>query len=105
MFYDPSLVAMLDTLAFLNKLNHKVEGLKVSCEVFHLNELGELLDIRVDYVLWLTDSNVSNPIYSNTNIFNSKKSFRQESSSYAIILSCSTQRLKPKYSKRTNRFR
>lgn len=58
-FYDPSLEAMLNTLTFLNKLNHNVEGLKVSSDVFHLTDLGELLDIRVDYVLWLTDQNVS----------------------------------------------
>lgn len=58
MFYDPSLEAMLDILAFLNKLNHSVDGLKVSYDIFHLNDLGELLDITADYVLWLSDSSV-----------------------------------------------
>lgn len=58
-FYDASLEAMLNILAFLNKLNHSVEGLKVSYDIFHLTDLGELLDIRVDYVLWLQDQNVS----------------------------------------------
>jgi E3 ubiquitin-protein ligase HERC4 len=56
-FYDLSLVAMLDTLTYLNKLNHNVEGLKVSYDTFHISELEDYLDIRVDYFMWLTDSN------------------------------------------------
>jgi hypothetical protein len=58
-FYDLSLVAMLDTLTYLNKLNHNVEGLKVPYDTFHISELEDYLDIRVDYFMWLTDSNVS----------------------------------------------
>lgn len=50
---------MLDMMAFLNKLNHNADGLKVSYDIFHLNDLSEMLDIRIDYVLWLTDQNVS----------------------------------------------
>lgn len=50
---------MLDMMAFLNKLNHNADGLKVSYDIFHLNELSEMLDIRFDYVLWLQDQNVS----------------------------------------------
>ncbi|XP_049820942.1 probable E3 ubiquitin-protein ligase HERC4 isoform X2 [Aethina tumida] len=54
-FYDASLVAMLDVLSLLNKLNHSVDGLKVPYDTFHLNELSECLDVRVDYLLWLGD--------------------------------------------------
>lgn len=61
---------MLNTLAFLNKLNHNVEGMKVSYDIFHLTELGDLLDIRVDYVLWLSDPNVSNIIFYLLNLPN-----------------------------------
>ncbi|KAJ8935929.1 hypothetical protein NQ318_008705 [Aromia moschata] len=55
-FYDPSLVTMLDMLAYLNKLNHNIEGLKVPYDTFHITELSEFMDVRVDYVLWLSDS-------------------------------------------------
>ncbi|KAJ8938616.1 hypothetical protein NQ314_011425 [Rhamnusium bicolor] len=54
-FYDPSLVAMLDLLTFLNKLNHNVDGLKVPYDTFHIVELSDFMDVRVDYVLWLSD--------------------------------------------------
>ncbi|XP_063931720.1 probable E3 ubiquitin-protein ligase HERC4 isoform X2 [Zophobas morio] len=56
-FYDSSLVAMLDTLTYLNKLNHSVEGLKVPYDTFHISDLSDYLDVRVDYVMWLTDQN------------------------------------------------
>ncbi|XP_015840693.1 probable E3 ubiquitin-protein ligase HERC4 isoform X2 [Tribolium castaneum] len=56
-FYDPSLVAMLDTLTYLNKLNHSVEGLKVPYDTFYISDLCDYLDVRVDYVMWLTDPN------------------------------------------------
>lgn len=49
---------MLDMLAFLNKLNHNVDGLKVCYDIFHLNDLSEMLDIRIDYVLWLSEQKV-----------------------------------------------
>lgn len=59
-FYDASLYAMLEILMFLHKLNRKVEaGLKVSYDTFYLPELSECMDVRVDYLLWLTDSGVS----------------------------------------------
>ncbi|XP_018560806.1 probable E3 ubiquitin-protein ligase HERC4 isoform X2 [Anoplophora glabripennis] len=54
-FYDPSLVAMLDILAYLNKLNHSVDGLRVPYDTFHIIELSEFMDVRVDYVYWLSD--------------------------------------------------
>lgn len=46
-------------MAFLNKLNHNADGLKVSYDIFHLNDLSEMVNIKVDYVLWLSDQNVS----------------------------------------------
>lgn len=58
MFYDASLVTMLDILTFMNKLNHSIEGLKVPYDTFHLNELGDYLDVRADYISWLMDTNV-----------------------------------------------
>ncbi|XP_050295958.1 probable E3 ubiquitin-protein ligase HERC4 isoform X2 [Anthonomus grandis grandis] len=55
-FYDAALVSMLDLMAYLNKLNHNgAEGLKVPYETFHISDLQDYLDIRYDYVLWLTD--------------------------------------------------
>ncbi|CAG9823178.1 unnamed protein product [Phaedon cochleariae] len=54
-FYDSSLVAALDMLALLNKINHSVEGLKVPYDTFHISDISECLDIRVDYVRWLSD--------------------------------------------------
>lgn len=58
-FYDASLVTMLDIMAFLNKLNHTMNGLKVPYDIFHLNDLSEYLDVRVDYIMWLSDHDVS----------------------------------------------
>ncbi|KAG5879073.1 hypothetical protein JTB14_023897 [Gonioctena quinquepunctata] len=54
-FYDSSLVAMLDLLAFLNKINHNMEGLKVPYDTFHMSDLSDYLDVRIDYVTWLSD--------------------------------------------------
>ncbi|KAI4456139.1 ubiquitin-protein ligase e3a-related [Holotrichia oblita] len=55
---DGSLIAMLDILALLNRLNHKIDGLKVAYDTFHINDLGEVLDVRIDYIQWLTDDTV-----------------------------------------------
>lgn len=44
---------------YLHKLNRSVEGSKVSNDTFHLPEISECLDVRVDYLLWLTDPGVS----------------------------------------------
>lgn len=49
---------MLEVMKNLNKLNHRVEGLKVPYDTFHIPEITEFLDIRVDYFLWLSDRNV-----------------------------------------------
>lgn len=57
-FYDSCLLAMLEILAFLNKINHSIEGLKVPYDTFHMNDLSEYLDVRVDYVYWLSDQGV-----------------------------------------------
>jgi len=50
---------MLDLMAYLNKLNHNEDGLKVPYDIFHINELHDYLDVRVDYVMWLSDNDVS----------------------------------------------
>lgn len=50
---------MLDTLTLLNKLNHTTDGLKVPYDTFHLNDLTEYVDVRIDYLHWLTDTSVS----------------------------------------------
>uniref|UniRef100_A0AAR5Q3R7 HECT-type E3 ubiquitin transferase n=2 Tax=Dendroctonus ponderosae TaxID=77166 RepID=A0AAR5Q3R7_DENPD len=47
---------MLDIMVFLNKLNHNIDGLKVPYDIFHMNELHDYLDVRFDYVLWLSDN-------------------------------------------------
>lgn len=46
-------------LAQLNQLNHNVEGLKVPYDTFHLPNLNQYLDVRIDYVSWLNDPSVS----------------------------------------------
>lgn len=53
--WDSSLVISLDMLAQLNQLNHNVEGLKVPYDTFHLPNLNQYLDVRIDYVSWLSD--------------------------------------------------
>ncbi|XP_022919461.1 probable E3 ubiquitin-protein ligase HERC4 isoform X2 [Onthophagus taurus] len=53
--YDLSLVIMLNMLQLLNKLNHSIDGLKVPYETFHMSDLIEILDVRIDYISWLTD--------------------------------------------------
>ena len=53
------MVFALDFLAILNKLNHSVEDLKVPYDTFYLPELTEAIDVRVDYVKWLSDSGSS----------------------------------------------
>lgn len=58
-FYDAGLVAMLEMLAFLNRINHNIEGLKVPYDTFHINDLSDYLDVRVDYVYWLSDQGVT----------------------------------------------
>ncbi|XP_076250382.1 HECT and RLD domain containing E3 ubiquitin ligase 4 isoform X1 [Rhynchophorus ferrugineus] len=58
-YYDATLVAMLDMMTLLNKLNHGVDGLKVPYDIFHINDLHDYLDVRVDYVNWLKDSDAT----------------------------------------------
>lgn len=58
---DDSLIATLNLLDFLSKMNEQEGGLKVPYDTFHINDLSEYLDIRLDYVAWLTDS--SNRFY------------------------------------------
>lgn len=54
---------MLEVLKNLNKLNHRVEGLKVPYDTFHMPEITDYLDIRVDYFLWLSDKTVSRLLF------------------------------------------
>lgn len=53
------MVVALDFLAILNKLNHSVEDLKVPYDTFYLPELTEVIDVKIDYVKWLSDSGSS----------------------------------------------
>ncbi|XP_045467862.1 probable E3 ubiquitin-protein ligase HERC4 isoform X2 [Harmonia axyridis] len=54
---DPSLRAMLDIMSSLNKLNHLGDRFIVPYDTFHLSDLDAVVDVRVDYVLWLHDHN------------------------------------------------
>lgn len=41
----------------LNRINNCVEDLRVPYDAFYLPELNDVIDVRVDYVEWLTTSN------------------------------------------------
>ncbi|XP_044727132.1 probable E3 ubiquitin-protein ligase HERC4 isoform X2 [Chrysoperla carnea] len=58
--YDTSLQAVLNVLACLNKLNHSLDGLKVPYTIFHLPEIADFVDVRVDYLNWLADTHNQN---------------------------------------------
>ncbi|XP_060525182.1 probable E3 ubiquitin-protein ligase HERC4 isoform X2 [Cylas formicarius] len=62
-FYDAALVAALDVMAFLNKINYGGDGYKVCHDVFHINDLQDYLDVRVDYVMWLSDNGTDNRLF------------------------------------------
>ncbi|XP_066248449.1 probable E3 ubiquitin-protein ligase HERC4 isoform X1 [Euwallacea similis] len=64
-FYDAALVTMLDLMGYLSNLNRSVDGLIVSYEIFQIHELHDYVDVRVDYVLWLTDSDIRTPFLCN----------------------------------------
>lgn len=96
---------MLDILAFLNKLNHTADGLKVPYDIFHLNDLSEMLDIRIDYVLWLTDQNVIIGCGCVVKIKYKILCFRLVNCSSAIIPSCLTLKQKCNFCKQISRFR
>ncbi|XP_017778444.1 PREDICTED: probable E3 ubiquitin-protein ligase HERC4 isoform X2 [Nicrophorus vespilloides] len=53
---DNTLISMLNILARLNKLNHTMDGQKVPYDTFHIVDLEDYLDVRVDYVSWLNDN-------------------------------------------------
>ncbi|XP_024937570.1 probable E3 ubiquitin-protein ligase HERC4 isoform X3 [Cephus cinctus] len=54
--WDMTLQLALDLLRLLNKLNHTTDdGLRVPYASFHLPELSEFIDVRMDYVKWLTE--------------------------------------------------
>lgn len=51
-----TLQVALDSLHLLNKLNNEGnEGHKVPYSTFHLPELIELIDIRADYIKWISE--------------------------------------------------
>lgn len=51
-----TLQVILDSLHLLNKLNNEGdEGNKVPYSTFHLPELIELIDIRTDYIKWISE--------------------------------------------------
>lgn len=56
LLWDVTLQVALDSLHLLNKLNNEGdEGHKVPYSTFHLPELIELIDIRADYVKWISE--------------------------------------------------
>ncbi|XP_014250141.1 probable E3 ubiquitin-protein ligase HERC4 isoform X2 [Cimex lectularius] len=51
--YDPAMVQSLDILDRLSRVNEKTNGgPKVNYQAFHLSELTDSVDIRVDYLMW-----------------------------------------------------
>ncbi|XP_058829831.1 probable E3 ubiquitin-protein ligase HERC4 isoform X2 [Topomyia yanbarensis] len=57
--YEANLASMLNILAILYKINHTQRSQKLSQEQFHINEIDDLIDIRLDYVRWVMDTNGS----------------------------------------------
>ncbi|XP_021697448.1 probable E3 ubiquitin-protein ligase HERC4 isoform X1 [Aedes aegypti] len=55
--YEPNLAAMLDIVGILYKINHLERKQKLPYEQFHIHEIDDLIDIRLDYVRWVTDNN------------------------------------------------
>lgn len=53
--HEKNLEAMLNIMAILYKINHTQRSQKLPYEQFHINEIDDLLDIRLDYVRWMTD--------------------------------------------------
>ena len=57
--YDANVESILSFLLMLYRINHNHRMEKVPYECFHMPELCEIYDMRVDYVRWLTDKSVS----------------------------------------------
>lgn len=55
--YEPNLLSMLNILAILYKINHTQRTQKLPYEQFHISEIDDIIDIRLDYVRWVTDVN------------------------------------------------
>lgn len=67
--WDETLQVILDFLHLLNKLNNEDdEGNKVPYSTFHLPELVELIDIRNDYIKWISEKE-SFPVRFVRNLF------------------------------------
>ncbi|XP_065086376.1 probable E3 ubiquitin-protein ligase HERC4 isoform X2 [Ochlerotatus camptorhynchus] len=55
--YEANLAAMLNVVAILYKINHTDRRQKLLYEQFHIHEIDDLIDIRLDYLRWVTDTN------------------------------------------------
>uniref|UniRef100_A0A1Q3F9S7 Putative hect e3 ubiquitin ligase n=1 Tax=Culex tarsalis TaxID=7177 RepID=A0A1Q3F9S7_CULTA len=55
--YEPNLASMLNLMAILYKINHTQRTEKLPYEQFHISEIDDMFDIRLDYVRWMTDAN------------------------------------------------
>ncbi|XP_051176119.1 probable E3 ubiquitin-protein ligase HERC4 isoform X2 [Leptopilina boulardi] len=60
---DYMLKLALTMLKFLYDLNQNSEGQRVSYDVFHLPDLVNLVNIQLDYYIWLTDNSRSQRIH------------------------------------------
>ncbi|XP_033210790.1 probable E3 ubiquitin-protein ligase HERC4 isoform X2 [Belonocnema kinseyi] len=60
---DSRLRLILNLLKFLDELNYSPEGQRVHYSVFHLPELIDIVDIKVDYFRWLTEVNAPTNIF------------------------------------------
>nr|XP_012137181.1 PREDICTED: probable E3 ubiquitin-protein ligase HERC4 isoform X1 [Megachile rotundata] len=62
--WDDTLQVVLDLLHLLNKLNNEgVEGNKVPYSTFHLPELIEYIDIRGNYIRWISEPPSSRKVF------------------------------------------
>ncbi|XP_043466153.1 probable E3 ubiquitin-protein ligase HERC4 isoform X1 [Leptopilina heterotoma] len=60
---DYMLKLSLTMLKFLYDLNQNSEGQRVSYDVFHLPDLVNLINIQLDYYIWLTDNSQMHRIH------------------------------------------
>lgn len=68
--WDVTLQVVLDFLYLLNKLNNESgDGNKVHYSTFHLPELIDLIDIRNDYIKWISEKESFSVCYAYTFLF------------------------------------
>ncbi|XP_053683215.1 probable E3 ubiquitin-protein ligase HERC4 isoform X2 [Sabethes cyaneus] len=53
--YETNLESMLKILEILYKINNNLRLQKLTKQQFHINEIDDLVDIRLDYVRWVVD--------------------------------------------------